>query len=117
MARPRQLPAPSRLFTESRSKQTHRVDSVRRPSLSAQTYSVGLNTRKQEANACFWSRSGYSTYMTSADMNRLAGLYSEIENRLERGETASPELAHLFDEVSKLVQSGEDVWFNLDPKG
>ncbi len=55
--------------------------------------------------------------MTSADMNRLAGLYSEIESRLERGESASPELAHLFDEVAKLDQSGEDVWFNLDPKG
>ena len=55
--------------------------------------------------------------MTSSDMNRLAGLYSEIESRLERGESSSPELAHLFDEVSKIVQSGEDVWFNLDPKG
>jgi hypothetical protein len=55
--------------------------------------------------------------MTSSDMNRLAVLYGEIESRLERGESSSPELATLFDEVSKLVQSGEDVWFNLDPKG
>jgi hypothetical protein len=50
-------------------------------------------------------------------MNRLAVLYSEIENRLEQGESSSPELERLFDEVSKLAQSGEDVWFNLDPKG
>jgi hypothetical protein len=55
--------------------------------------------------------------MTSSDMTRLAKLYGEIESRMERGETSSPELAHLFDEVSKLVQSGEEVWFNLDPKG
>ena len=55
--------------------------------------------------------------MTSSDMNRLAMLYSEIESRLERGESSSPELAHLFDEVSKLDHQDEDVWFNLDPKG
>jgi hypothetical protein len=55
--------------------------------------------------------------MTSSDMTRLANLYCEIESRLERGETSSPELAHLFEEVSKLVQSSDDVWFNLDPKG
>ncbi|HKQ71589.1 MAG TPA: hypothetical protein VJT73_19725 [Polyangiaceae bacterium] len=55
--------------------------------------------------------------MTSSEMNRLAVLYSEIENRLERGETASPELNRLFEEVAQLAQSGEDVWFNLDPKG
>jgi len=45
---------------------------------------------------------------------------------LDQGETglfprcaryaSSPELARLFTEVSRL-QSGEDVWFNLDPKG
>jgi hypothetical protein len=55
--------------------------------------------------------------MTSSDMNRLAALYSEIEARMERGEASSPELTKLFDEVSQLDQSGEDVWFNLDPKG
>jgi hypothetical protein len=55
--------------------------------------------------------------MTSSEMNRLAVLYTEIETRLERGESSSPELARLFDEVSKIAQSGEDVWFNLDPKG
>jgi hypothetical protein len=55
--------------------------------------------------------------MTSSDMNRLATLYSEIERRLDQGESSSPELEKLFTEVAQLVQSGEDVWFNLDPKG
>jgi hypothetical protein len=55
--------------------------------------------------------------MTSADMNRLATLYSEIERRLDEGESSSPELEKLFTEVAQLVQAGEDVWFNLDPKG
>jgi hypothetical protein len=54
--------------------------------------------------------------MTSSDLDRLQDLYRQIESRLERGDTSSPELASLFDEVSRL-QSGEDVWFNLDPKG
>ena len=55
--------------------------------------------------------------MTSSDINRLALLYSEIESRLDRGESSSPELEQLFAEVSKIAQAGEDVWFNLDPKG
>jgi len=46
MATPTQLGAGPRLFPRSAPKQTHRVDSARRPSSSAQTYSVGLNTRK-----------------------------------------------------------------------
>jgi hypothetical protein len=54
--------------------------------------------------------------MTSAEMSCLQVLYLDIESRLERGETSSPELARLFTEVARL-QSGEDVWFNLDPKG
>jgi hypothetical protein len=54
--------------------------------------------------------------MTSSDLDRLQCLYREIETLLERGETSSPELARLFAEASRL-QSGEDVWFNLDPKG
>jgi hypothetical protein len=54
--------------------------------------------------------------MTSTEMNRLQVLFREIESRLEQGETSSPELARLFAEVSSL-QSGDDVWFNLDPKG
>ena len=54
--------------------------------------------------------------MTSSELDRLQTLHREIEALLERGETASPELARLFAEISRL-QSGEDVWFNLDPKG
>jgi hypothetical protein len=54
--------------------------------------------------------------MTAADMTHLAGLYRQIETLLEKGESSSPELVRLFAEVAKL-QSGEDVWFNLDPKG
>jgi hypothetical protein len=54
--------------------------------------------------------------MTSSDLDRLQSLYRQIESLLERGDTSSPELAALFDEVSRL-QAGEDVWFNLDPKG
>ena len=54
--------------------------------------------------------------MTAVEMNRLHTLFREIEARLESGETSSPELAKLFTEVSTL-QSGDDVWFNLDPKG
>ena len=54
--------------------------------------------------------------MTSSDLDRLQSLYREIESLLERGDTSSPELARLFAEASRL-QSGEDVWFNLDPKG
>ena len=54
--------------------------------------------------------------MTSSDLDRLQSLYRQIENLLEQGDSSSPELARLFAEVSRL-QSGEDVWFNLDPKG
>jgi hypothetical protein len=54
--------------------------------------------------------------MTSSDLDRLHSLYRQIETLLERGETESPELTRLFVEISRL-QSGEDVWFNLDPKG
>ena len=61
-------------------------------------------------------RFGYVTGMTSSDMNRLQTLYQEIESRLERGETSSPELSQLFAEISRLTD-GQDVWFNLDPKG
>ena len=53
--------------------------------------------------------------MTSSEMNHLQSLCREIENRLEQGETATPELGRLFAEISRL-QSGEDLWFNLDPK-
>jgi hypothetical protein len=53
--------------------------------------------------------------MTSTEMNRLQVLFRDIESRLEQGETSGPELARLFAEVARL--SGEDVWFNLDPKG
>jgi len=62
--------------------------------------------------ACF----RYVAYMTSSEMDHLQSLYREIETRLERGETANAELVRLFAEISRL-QSGEDVWFNLDPKG
>jgi hypothetical protein len=54
--------------------------------------------------------------MTASDMTELAGLYRQIEALLEKGESSSPELIGLFAQVAKL-QSGEDVWFNLDPKG
>jgi hypothetical protein len=54
--------------------------------------------------------------MTSSDLDRLQTLYRQIESLLEQGDTSSPELARLFVEVSRL-QSGEDVWCNLDPKG
>jgi hypothetical protein len=54
--------------------------------------------------------------MTASDMTELGGLCRQIEGLLERGESSSPELVRLFAEVAKL-QSGEDVWFNLDPKG
>jgi hypothetical protein len=53
--------------------------------------------------------------MTSSEMNHLQSLCREIETRLEQGETATPELGRLFAEISRL-QSGEDLWFNLDPK-
>jgi len=72
-----------------------------------------LGTTSGTHERCF----EYAPYMTSTDMNRLAGLYGEIEMRLERGEASNPELERLFDEVSKLIQTGEDVWFNFDPKG
>jgi len=55
--------------------------------------------------------------MTSSDMNKLAGLYSEIDTRLEQGEASSPELDRLFDEVSDLLNTGADVWFHFDPAG
>ena len=58
----------------------------------------------------------YVAGMTSPEMSRLQSLYREIESRLERGDASSPELAELFAEVSRLT-SGQDVWFNLDPKG
>ena len=54
--------------------------------------------------------------MTAIDITELGGLYRQIEALLERGESSSPELVRLFGEVAKL-QSGEDVWCNLDPKG
>ncbi len=54
--------------------------------------------------------------MTSSDMNRLALLYTEVEQRLESGETSGPELDRLFGEISAL-RAGEDMWFNFDPKG
>jgi hypothetical protein len=54
--------------------------------------------------------------MTSSDMNRLALLYSEVERRLERGETCGPDLVRLCGEISQL-RAGEDMWFNFDPKG
>ncbi len=54
--------------------------------------------------------------MTSSDLDRLQSLYRQIESLIEHGETSSPELTELFVEISRL-QSGEDVWFNLDPKG
>jgi len=54
--------------------------------------------------------------MTSSDMNRLALLYSEVERCLERGETSSPQLEGLLGEISQL-NTGEDMWFNFDPKG
>ena len=34
--------------------------------------------------------------MTSFEMNKLAGLYSELDMRLEQGEAESPELDRLF---------------------
>ena len=55
--------------------------------------------------------------MTSSEMNKLAGLYSEIDIRLEQGEAESPELDRLFDEVSNLLNKGADVWFHFDPAG
>jgi hypothetical protein len=51
--------------------------------------------------------------MTSSDMNKLALIYGEIERRLERGESSSPELERLFDEVSELT--GTEVWVNRNP--
>ena len=55
--------------------------------------------------------------MTSSEMNKLAGLYSEIDFRLEQGEAESPELDRLFDEVSDLLKKDVDVWFHFDPSG
>jgi hypothetical protein len=55
--------------------------------------------------------------MTSSDMNKLAGLYSELDFRLEQGEAESPELDRLFDEVSSLLNKGADVWFHFDHTG
>jgi hypothetical protein len=56
--------------------------------------------------------------MTSSEMNKLAGLYSEIDFRLEQGEAESPELDRLFDEVSNLLTKKDvDVWFHFDPAG
>ncbi|MET0593168.1 MAG: hypothetical protein ABW133_10740 [Polyangiaceae bacterium] len=55
--------------------------------------------------------------MTSSDMDKLAGLYSELDFRLEQGEAESPELDRLFDEVSELVNKAADVWFHFDPMG
>ena len=56
--------------------------------------------------------------MTSSEMNKLAGLYSEIDFRLEQGEAESPELDRLFDEVSDLLTKKDaDVWFHFDPAG
>ena len=55
--------------------------------------------------------------MTSFEMNKLAGLYSELDMRLEQGEAESPELDRLFDEVSDLLNKGVDVWFHFDPAG
>jgi len=54
--------------------------------------------------------------MTAADMTQLGSLYRQIESLLERGESSSPELVQLFADMANL-QSGEEVWFNLDPKG
>jgi hypothetical protein len=50
-------------------------------------------------------------------MNKLAGLYSELDFRLEQGEAESPELDRLFDEVSALLHKDADVWFHFDPAG
>ena len=55
--------------------------------------------------------------MTSTEMNKLAGLYSELDMRLEQGEAESPELDRLFDEVSDLLNKDVDVWFHFDPEG
>ena len=55
--------------------------------------------------------------MTSFEMNKLAGLYSELDMRLEQGEAESPELDRLFDEVSDLLNKDVDVWFHFDPAG
>jgi hypothetical protein len=56
--------------------------------------------------------------MTSSEMNKLAGLYSEIDFRLEQGEAESPELDRLFDEVANLLKKKDaDVWFHFDPTG
>ena len=55
--------------------------------------------------------------MTSSEMNKLAGLYSEIDFRLEQGEAESPELDRLFDEVSDLLKKDVDVWFHFDQAG
>ncbi len=54
--------------------------------------------------------------MTSSDMNRLALLYTEVEQRLEHGETSGPEIDRLLGEISQL-RAGDDMWFNFDPKG
>ena len=55
--------------------------------------------------------------MTSSEMNKLAGLYSEIDFRLEQGEAESPELDRLFNEVADLLNKDADVWFHFDPAG
>ena len=55
--------------------------------------------------------------MTSFEMNKLAGLYSELDMRLEQGEAESPELDRLFNEVSDLLNKDVDVWFHFDPAG
>jgi hypothetical protein len=55
--------------------------------------------------------------MTSSEMNKLAGLYSELDFRLEQGEAESPELDRLFDEVSSLLNKDADIWFHFDPAG
>ncbi len=55
--------------------------------------------------------------MTSSEMDKLAGLYSELDFRLEQGEAESPEIDRLFQEVSELLNAGADVWFHFDPAG
>jgi hypothetical protein len=55
--------------------------------------------------------------MTSYEMDKLAGLYSELDFRLEQGEAESPEIDRLFDEVSALLNKDAEVWFHFDPAG
>jgi hypothetical protein len=83
----------------------------RKPTISSNHRTLGAH---QITSSPF---SEYAAKMTSLEMNKLAGLYSELDFRLEQGEAESPELDRLFDEVADLLKKDVDVWFHFDPAG